>query len=65
MFQAQAVVRSKTRFMPGSVPDEVIGFFSWPNPSSSTMALRSTQPLTEMSSRNFRGGKGLTARAQG
>jgi hypothetical protein len=26
----------------GSIPDEVIGFFNWPNPSSCTMALWST-----------------------
>jgi hypothetical protein len=45
----------------GSIPD-VIGFFSWPNPSSRTMALGSTQPLTEMSTRNLRGGKGRPAR---
>jgi hypothetical protein len=32
-----------------SIPDEVIGFLNWPNPSSRTMALGSTQPLTEMS----------------
>jgi hypothetical protein len=31
------------------------------NPSSSTMALRSTQPLTEMSTRNLPGGKGRLA----
>jgi hypothetical protein len=31
----------------------VIGFFSWPNPSSHTMALGWTQPLTEMSTRNL------------
>jgi hypothetical protein len=35
-----------------SIPDEVIGFFSLPNPSSRTMA----QPLTEMSTRNLPGG---------
>jgi hypothetical protein len=29
----------------GSVPDEVIQFFRWPNPSSCTVALGSTQPL--------------------
>jgi hypothetical protein len=28
-------------------------FFNLPNPSSSTMALGSTQPLTEMSTRNI------------
>jgi hypothetical protein len=36
--------------------DEV-DFFILPNPSSRTMALRSTQLLTEMSSRNLPGGK--------
>jgi hypothetical protein len=46
----------------GSIPNEVIGFFNWPNPSSRTMALGSTQPLTEMSTRNLPGGKGRPAR---
>jgi hypothetical protein len=32
------------------------------NSSSRTMALRSTQPLTEMSTRNVPGGKGRPAR---
>jgi hypothetical protein len=36
--------------------------FELPNPSSSTMSLRSTQPLTEMSTRNLPGGKGQPAR---
>jgi hypothetical protein len=40
----------------GSIPDEVIGFVNWPNPSSRTMALGLTQPLTEMSTRNLPGG---------
>jgi hypothetical protein len=40
-----------------SIPDEVIGFFNWPNNSSRTMALGSTQPLTEMSTRIFMGVK--------
>jgi hypothetical protein len=31
------------------------GFFNWPNPSSRTMAMRSTQPLTEMNTRNILG----------
>jgi hypothetical protein len=31
-------------------------FFNLPNPSSRTMALGSTQPLTEMSTRNLPGG---------
>jgi hypothetical protein len=32
-----------------------------PNPSSRTMTLGSTQPLTEMSNRNIPGGKGRSA----
>jgi hypothetical protein len=43
------------------VPDEV-DFFSLPNPFSRTMALESTQPLTEMSTGNFSGGKKWQAR---
>jgi hypothetical protein len=43
------------------VPDEV-DFFNVPNPSSHTMALGSTQPLTEISSRNLPGGKKRPAR---
>jgi hypothetical protein len=34
------------RKVAGFVPDEVIGVFNWPNPSSRIMALVSTQPLT-------------------
>jgi hypothetical protein len=41
---------------PVRVLDEV-NFFNLPNPSSRIMALRSTQPLTEMSTRNLPGGK--------
>jgi hypothetical protein len=41
---------------PVRVPEEV-DFFNWPNPSGRTMALESTQPLTEMSTRNLPGGK--------
>jgi hypothetical protein len=40
----------------GSIPDEVTGLFNSPNPSSCTMALGSTQPLREMSTRNLPGG---------
>jgi hypothetical protein len=47
--------------MPVRVPDEV-DFFNLPNPSSRTMALGSTQPLTEMSTRNLPGGKKRPAR---
>jgi hypothetical protein len=46
----------------GSIPVEVIGFFNLPNPSSRIMALWSTQPLTELSSRNLPGGNGRPAR---
>jgi hypothetical protein len=44
----------------GSIPHEVAGFFFFnlSNPSNRTMALASTQPLTEMSTRNLPGGKG-------
>jgi hypothetical protein len=35
-----------------SIPD-IIGFLSWPNRPSCTMALESTQPLTEISTRNL------------
>jgi hypothetical protein len=48
----------------GSSPDEV-GFFNLPNPSNHTMAPGSTQPLTEMSTRNLPwggGGKGRPVR---
>jgi hypothetical protein len=52
----------QARKVAGSIPDEVIGFFNLPNPSSRTMTLGSTQPLTEMSTKNLPGGKGLPAR---
>jgi hypothetical protein len=45
----------------GTIPDEVIGFYNWPNPSSLTMDLGSTQPLTEMSTRNLPGDNGRPA----
>jgi hypothetical protein len=45
-----------------SIPDETTGFFNYPNPSNRIMALGSTQPLTEMSTRNLPGGKGRPAR---
>jgi hypothetical protein len=40
-----------------SIPNKVTGFFNLPNPSSLTIALGSTQSLTEMSTRNLPGGK--------
>jgi hypothetical protein len=43
------------------VPDEA-DFLNLPNPSSRTMILGSTQPLTEMSTRNLLGSKKRPAR---
>jgi hypothetical protein len=43
------------------IPNEV-DFFNLPNPSSRTMVLGSTQPLTEMSTRNIPGDEGRPAR---
>jgi hypothetical protein len=51
-----------SRRVAGSIPDEVIGFFNIPNLSSRTMALESTQILSEMSFRNLYVGKGRPAR---
>ena len=42
-----------SRKVAGSIPDGVTGIFHWHNPSGRTMALGLTQPLTEMSTRNF------------
>jgi hypothetical protein len=50
-----------SRKVAGSNPYEV-DFFNLPNPSSRNMALGSTQPLTEKSTRNLPGAKGLPAR---
>jgi hypothetical protein len=47
------------RKVAGSIPDGVIGIFHRHNPSDRTMALGSTQPLTEMSTSSiYWGGKG-------
>jgi len=46
-----------TRKVAGSIPDGVTGTFHLHNPSDRTMALGSTQPLTEMSTRNISWGK--------
>jgi hypothetical protein len=43
-------------------PVRLLDFFSLPNSSNRTMALRSAQPLTEMSIRNLLSGKGRSAR---
>jgi hypothetical protein len=42
-----------SRMVAGSIPDGAIGIFHWHKPSSRTMALESTQPITEMSTRNI------------
>jgi hypothetical protein len=39
-----------------SIPDVVIGIFHLLNPSGSTRALRSTQPLSEISTRGISSG---------
>jgi hypothetical protein len=46
-----------SRKVAGSITDEVIGFFNWPNPSNRTISLGSTQPPTEISTRDLPGGK--------
>ena len=46
-----------SRKVTGSIPDGVIGIFHWHNPSSHSMALESTQTLTEMSTRNISWGQ--------
>jgi hypothetical protein len=50
-----------SRKVAGSIPDQVMVFFSWPNPSSPSVALGSTQPLTEMNTRNLPMDKGRQA----
>jgi hypothetical protein len=50
------VGRSRVRF-----PMRLLDFFNLPNSSNRTMALGSTHPLTEMSTRNLPGGKGRPA----
>jgi hypothetical protein len=44
------------------IPMRSFDFFNLRNPSSRTMALGLTQPLPEMSTRNFPGGKGRLER---
>jgi hypothetical protein len=51
-----------SRKVAGSILNVVIGFSNWPNPSSRTMVLGLTQPLTEISTVNIPGGKGRPAR---
>jgi len=46
----------------GSITEGVIGIFRWHNPSSRTMALGLTQPVTEMSTRSISWGQRLPVR---
>jgi hypothetical protein len=56
---AQLVVAlPASRKVAGSIPNGVIDIFHRRNPSGRTMALGSTQPLTEMSTRNIPKNKG-------
>jgi len=45
--------RATSRKVAVSIPDGVNGIFRLHNPSGRTMTLMSTQPLTEMSTRNI------------
>jgi hypothetical protein len=47
-----------SRKVAGLIPDEVIGFFNWSDPSNRTLALGLTQPLTEISTKVLPGAKG-------
>jgi hypothetical protein len=51
-----------SRRVAGSIPDEVTGFFNSPNSFRRTMALGSTQVLTEITTWNLTGGKGRPGR---
>ena len=53
------------RKVAGSIPYGVIGIFHWHNPSSRSMALGSTQSLTEMSTRNISWGGSKGGRCVG
>jgi hypothetical protein len=51
-----------SRQVAGSIPNDVTGIFHCHNPSSHTMALGSTQPVTEMSTSDIsRGVKATSA----
>jgi len=52
---------AKSQKIVGSTPDGVIEIFHWHHPSGRTIALGSTQPLTEMSTRNISWGGVLKA----
>jgi hypothetical protein len=51
-----------SRKVAGSIHSGVIGFSNRPNPSSRTMTLGWTKPLTEMSARTLPGVKGRPVR---
>jgi hypothetical protein len=51
-----------SRKVAGSIPDEVIEFLILLNPSTRIMALGSTQPLTDINTRNLPWGKWRPAR---
>jgi hypothetical protein len=54
-----------TNYIPevaSSIPDEVTGIFNLLNPSSRTISMRSTEPLTEMDIGKLPGGKEWPAR---
>jgi hypothetical protein len=55
---ARGSVVATSRRVTGSSPDEV-DFYNLPNPSSRTVSLGSTQPLTEMSTKKLPGGGGV------
>jgi hypothetical protein len=46
----------------GLIPNEVVGFFDLSNPTSCTVVLGSTKPVTDMSTRNLPVGKGWLVR---
>jgi hypothetical protein len=56
VYYAVAQLVEAVRYKPeatGLIPDSVTEIFQLHNPSGRTMALGSTQPLTEMSTRNI------------
>jgi len=54
MFQTlKSHTLTTSRKVAGSIPGGVIGIFHWLNPSIRPVSLGSTQPLTEMSTRNI------------
>jgi hypothetical protein len=59
-FKVHTLLRhyATSRNVVGLFSDEVIGFFIWHSPSSRSMALDSSQPVTEMSTRNLPRSKG-------